>query len=231
VINFELDRTIQHIKQSLGQIKRLSVAVVVNHRAVQLPDAEAQPAPISEDEIARITSLVRDAVGYSDARGDTISVVGSPFAEIVDQPLPVWKDPQVIELSLEGGKYLGLLILLLFAYFAIIRPLMRTVVPPVKHEEPGMKGRHKKGRGAYEEDEGDEEGEERAGGRKRTGKRSATGEQEEEDIDVELSAAALLSNEFDARLERARLIARENPKSVAELLNQWLGVNEEGAHK
>jgi len=223
VINYELDRTIQHVKQSLGQIKRLSVAVVINHRAMQLPDAEAQPVPVSEDEIARITSLVRDAVGYNETRGDTISVVGSPFAEIVDPPLPIWKDPQIIEMGFEGGKYLGLLLLLLFAYFAIIRPLMRTVVPPVEREEPGVPGSRRKGRGeAGEEDEEGEEGEERSG----SGKRGAA---QEEGFDVELSSAAL--HGFDTRLERARQIARDNPKSVAELLNQWLGVNEEGGHK
>ncbi|MDR2882099.1 MAG: flagellar M-ring protein FliF, partial [Azoarcus sp.] len=99
VINYELDRTIQHVKQSLGQIKRLSVAVVINNRAMQLPSGEDQSMPISEDEITRITNLVRDAVGYNAARGDTISVAGSPFAEMVDPQLPVWRDPQIIQLG------------------------------------------------------------------------------------------------------------------------------------
>ena len=224
VINYELDRTIQHVKQSLGQIKRLSVAVVINHRAMQSPGTEAQAMPVSDDEIARITNLVRDAVGYNAARGDTISVAGSPFAEMVDPQLPVWKDPQVIELGLEGGKYLGLLILLLFVYFGIIRPLLRTVVPPVEHEEPGLAGSRKKGRRGGTEEEGDEEEEQRSGGRK-----GAAGQ--EEDSDVELSVTALRSNEFEARLERVRQMAREDPKSIADLLNQWLGVNEEGGHK
>jgi len=219
VINYELDRTIQHVKQSLGQIKRLSVAVVVNHRPMQLPNGEAQPMPISDDEIARVTSLVRDAVGYNAARGDTISVAGSPFAETADgQQLPIWKDPQMIELGFEGGKYLGMFILLLFVYFGIIRPLMRTVFPPPKHEEPSSaKGRKGKKGKAGTEDEEMEEG---------TVAFGATGEET-----VELSEAAQRINSFNARLERARQVAREDPKSIAELLNQWLGVNEEGGHK
>jgi len=219
VINYELDRTIQHIKQSLGQIKRLSVAVVINHRAMQIPsgEKETQPVPISDDEIARITSVVRDAVGYNAARGDTISVISSPFAEIAaSQQPPVWKDPQMIELGIEGGKYLGLLILILLVYFGIIRPLLRTVAPPQKHEEPtsakarkGLKGREG---GEMKEGAEDEEG------------------AEGEEI-VELSEAALRSHSFNARLEHARQTAREDPKAIAELLNQWLGVNEEGGHK
>jgi len=217
VINYELDRTIQHVKQSLGQIKRLSVAVVINHRVMQLPGGEEQPMLIGDDEIARITSLVRDAVGYNAARGDTISVAGSPFADIAVQHPPLWRDPQMIELGLEGGKYLGLFVLFLFVYFGIIRPLMRTVIPPPKHEEPGLAGGRsgKAGKGGAEDEEGDEES-------------AAAKDEEEEDADVELSAAGLRSSGFDARLARARQVARENPKIVAELLNQWLGVGEEG---
>ncbi|MCL2875512.1 MAG: flagellar M-ring protein FliF [Betaproteobacteria bacterium] len=210
IINYELDRTIQHVKQSLGQIKRLSVAVVINHRTTQSPNGEAQPVPIDDDEIARITSLVRDAVGYNVARGDTISVIGSPFAETAADPQPpVWKDPQIIALGLEGGKYLGLLILFVVVYLVIIRPLLRTVVPPSAHKEPGLaKGRAGK---EYEEE--------------------TAGRQEGAEETVELSEAALRINDFNTRLERARQIAREDPKSIAELLNQWLGVNEEGALK
>ncbi|MDR2208705.1 MAG: flagellar M-ring protein FliF [Azoarcus sp.] len=221
VINYELDRTIQHVKQSLGQIKRLSVAVVINHQSVQLPlqspAGAAQPTQVSEDEIARITNLVRDAVGYNAERGDTISVVTSPFADSGDPKIPIWKDPKMIELGLEGGKYLGLLILLLFVYFGIIRPLLRTIAPPSLRDEPAL-ARDKRGKkdrkGATQEVE--KEGEEDAW---------------REGIDVELSEAALHGNEFESRLERARQKAREDPKSVAELLNQWLGVNEEGGHK
>ncbi|MCL1826276.1 MAG: flagellar M-ring protein FliF [Betaproteobacteria bacterium] len=219
VINYELDRTIQHVKQSLGQIKRLSVAVVINHRAVQPPGEEAQPMPISDDEITRITNLVRDAVGYNDARGDTISVASSPFADMPDQQLPVWKDPQMIEIGIEGGKYLGLLILILFVYFGIIRPLLRVVATPLERA-PGL-AEGKKHRKGKKGEEGEEEREESAEGRKYA----------EGDESVVLSVAALRGNEFDTRLERARQIAREDPKSVAELLNQWLGVNEEGGHK
>ncbi|MCL2591352.1 MAG: flagellar M-ring protein FliF [Betaproteobacteria bacterium] len=222
VINYELDRTIQHVKQSLGQVKRLSVAVVINHRAMQMPTGEAQPMPISDDEITRITSLVRDAVGYNATRGDTISVIGSPFAEIAaERQVPVWKDPQMIALGFEGGKYLGLLILFLFVYFGIIRPLLRTVAPPPKPEEPSS-AKARKGRRTDREEEEMEEGAEG------TEKGAKDAEMEET---VELSEAALRNNTFEARLERIRQIARENPKGIAELLNHWLGVNEEGAHK
>jgi flagellar M-ring protein FliF len=133
---------------------------------------------------------------------------------MVDPQLPVWRDPQIIQLGFEGGKYLGLGLLILFVYFAIIRPLLRTVAPPSKHDEPGLKAGRKGRKG--EAEDGEDEGEGALAG---------------EDVNVELSAVALRSNEFGVRLERARELARENPKAVAELLNQWLGANEEGGHK
>jgi flagellar M-ring protein FliF len=200
VLNYELDRTIQHVKQALGQIKRLSVAVVVNHRTAQLPSGEPQTLPISDEEITRIANLVREAVGYNAARGDTINVTSSPFAEpdIAPAPPPLWKDPEMIEIGKEGSKYLLVIFAILFAYLAIVRPLLRTVAPPPR-EEPSIA----------------------QGG----------GESESEDgAEVELSPAARAES-YETRLARAREMAREDPKSVAELIKQWMGANEEGGRK
>ncbi|MDR0701430.1 MAG: flagellar M-ring protein FliF [Azoarcus sp.] len=199
VLNYELDRTIQHVKQALGQVKRISVAVVVNHRSVRLPTGEPQTLPVSDEEITRIANLVREAVGYSATRGDTINVTSSPFAEQPEPPAPVplWKDPEMVEMGKEGGKYLAAALAILFAYLAIIRPLLRTVVPPVR-EEPVIAS------------DGEESG--------------------EEGVNVELSAAAR-AEDYESRLERARQMARDDPKCVAELLKQWMGVTEEGGHK
>jgi flagellar M-ring protein FliF len=200
VLNYELDRTIQHIKQALGQIKRLSVAVVINHRSAQLPTGEPQALPIGDEEITRIANLVREAVGYNAARGDTINVTSSPFAEPTGAPPPppLWKDPEMIEMGKEGGKYLLVIAAILFAYFAIIRPLLRTVIPPPPREEPTAAG---------DEEYDDEEG-----------------------VDVELSAAAR-AEDYETRLARAREMAREDPKSVAELIKQWMGAVDEGGRK
>lgn len=189
--NYELDRTIQHVKQALGQIKRLSVGVVLNHRT-QLNDAgEMVSVPLTEQELAQITSLVREAMGYNAARGDSLNVVGSAFAATDAGPqTPLWKDPEVIDMGKEASKYLVILLVVLFVYLAIIRPLLRTVAPPQPEEE--------------EDDM--EEG--------------------EEDAEVSLSAAAM-SNSYEARLARARELAKNDPKIVAGLIKEWMGVSEE----
>lgn len=191
VINYELDRTIQHVRQALGQVKRLSVAVVVNHRTETNADGQTVNVPLSEQEVEQITRLVREAMGFNAARGDSLNVAASAFAAVEADPrAPLWQDPEVIEMGKEGAKYLLILIVLAFVYFAVLRPLLRTVMPPEAEEE--------------EEEE------------------------EEEDAEVTLSEAALAAETYEQRLARAREMARENPKMVADLVKEWMGVNEEG---
>ncbi|MDR0716898.1 MAG: flagellar M-ring protein FliF [Azoarcus sp.] len=198
VLNYELDRTIQHVKQSLGQVKRLSVAVVLNHRVTQLPNGAPQTLPIDEEEITRITNLVREAIGYNATRGDTINVTSSPFTgPVAEPPPPLWKDPEMIEMGKEGGKYLLALAVILFAYLAIIRPLLRAVAPP-----------------PVESAESAEE----------------EGEEGDDGISLELSPAARAES-YETRLERVREMARGDPQNVAELIKQWMGVDEEGGRK
>lgn len=200
VLNYELDRSIQHVKQAVGQLKRLSVAVVVNHRTIPSPDGTPTTVPLTDDEVARITNLVREAVGYDADRGDSINVANSEFAVNLSEPvLPVWKDPEMIDLGKQGLNWLLVLVAILFAYFGVIRPLLRTVVPPKPKAEKGA------ATGA-EAEEGEEGGEEGV-------RVTLSGEDEES---------------FEERLERIRQLARNDPKTVANLIKDWMGANEEG---
>ena len=200
VLNYELDRNIQHIKQAVGQLKRLSVAVVVNNRTIPAPDGTPSTVPLTDEEIARITNLVREAVGYNADRGDTINVANSEFAGVLREPvLPLWKDPEMIDLGKQGLNWLLVLLVVLLAYFGVIRPLLRTVVPPKAKPE---------------------EGAEAAAGEE------AEGEEGEEGVRVTLSGAGE-EESFEERLERARNLARNDPKTVANLIKDWMGVNEE----
>ena len=137
-LNYELDRTIQHTRQALGQVRRLSVAVVVNHRSETLPNGQTRNVPLSPDEIARLTNLVREAMGYSQARGDSLNVSNAPFAatrEEAEAALPLWKDPEMVELAKELLKYLVVIAAIAFVYFGVIRPLMRSVAPTAAERE------------------------------------------------------------------------------------------------
>jgi flagellar M-ring protein FliF len=136
-LNYEVDRTIQHVRQAPGQVRRLSVAVIVNHRSETLPNGLTQAVPVSDEETARITNLVREAMGFNAARGDSLNVSAAPFAEVdaAGPDLPLWKDPEMIELGKEVLKYWLLLGVLALIYFGAIRPLVRIVSPPPLPED------------------------------------------------------------------------------------------------
>ena len=130
-INYEIDKTIRHTKQSVGTIKRLSAAVVVNHRK----DAKGLVKPLADAELKQINELVREAMGYNKERGDTVSVANAPFtaSEANDAAaFPIWKDPDILALLKELFKYGAIAAVLAYLVFKIILPLSRTMMqaPP-----------------------------------------------------------------------------------------------------
>src|SRR5690554_3949823 len=78
--NFEVDRSISYVRQDQGRLQRLSVAVVVDDRVLVGPEGQLLRQPWSEQDLARFTRLVQDAVGFNAARGDSVSVINAPFA-------------------------------------------------------------------------------------------------------------------------------------------------------
>ncbi|MEL0167672.1 MAG: flagellar basal-body MS-ring/collar protein FliF [Pseudomonadaceae bacterium] len=128
VRNYELDRQISHTRQQQGRLKRLSVAVVVDDPAQVDPQSgEVTRTPISEAEMARLTRLVQDAVGYDASRGDSVSVINSPFVPETElEPLPsipFWEQPWFWDVA---KQILGILFVLVLV-FAVLRPALKNL--------------------------------------------------------------------------------------------------------
>ncbi|MFV9473414.1 flagellar basal-body MS-ring/collar protein FliF [Advenella sp. RU8] len=121
-INYELDRTISHVKDSVGAIKRLSVAVVVNFRE----NENGEVAPLPPETMQQINALVKEAVGFSEDRGDSLNVVNSEFSSS-EPETPVWKDPEIHTLAKILGQYLLLLIAVMLIWFKAFKPLIRAL--------------------------------------------------------------------------------------------------------
>lgn len=129
--NYELDKTISHTKLPVGSIKRLSVAVVVNNKAVKDKRGKLSYQALGKDEMTQIQNLVKEAMGYSEARGDTLNVVNAPFDLAESQeasPLPLWQDPALQSLAKDVFKYLVIAGVLLFLVLGVLRPMMRELV-------------------------------------------------------------------------------------------------------
>lgn len=122
-INYEVDRTISHVKGPMGQLSRLSVAVVVNYRN---KDNESQP--LEQDELEKIRDLVKQAVGYSADRGDTLSVVNGLFNEQGETDPPFWKNPEYRELAMDMIKYLVFAFILFMAWRIVVNPIIQGLI-------------------------------------------------------------------------------------------------------
>jgi flagellar M-ring protein FliF len=132
-VNYEVDKTIRHTRQAMGRIKKLSVAVVVNHNQVRDAKGKVTARPLSEAQKKQITELVRGVIGFNEERGDSVSVVNSPFKkpEVEDVPeVPVWKQPQTVELVKDAGKHLLIGALALYLLLGIVRPMLRNLTQP-----------------------------------------------------------------------------------------------------
>ncbi len=122
-VNYEVDRTISHVKGPLGQLSRLSVAVVVNYR-----NTDKEQQPLEQEELDKISDLVKQAVGYSADRGDSLSVVNGQFNEQGDIDTPFWKNPEYRELAMELIKYLVFAFILLMAWRIVINPIIQGLI-------------------------------------------------------------------------------------------------------
>lgn len=138
--NFELDRSVRHVKSATGTIDRLSVAVLINERA-PTPGAKddkgvpgpSTPNPYTEEEITRMQELVRGVVGFDEKRGDVVTVVQAKFEpEVVyDLSIPWYKDE-----SLQTYIKSGLLGIVFLAFLMmVIRPAVLRMLGLLKTPE------------------------------------------------------------------------------------------------
>lgn len=133
VTNYEVDKTVRVTRNATGTIKRLSAAVVVDHRRSVDENGKVVLTPLTAEELGNVQSLVREAIGFNGERGDSINVVNAPFTEIEapkEVELPLWRQPENLALARDLGKQLGLAVLALIVIFALIRPALKAATRP-----------------------------------------------------------------------------------------------------
>lgn len=199
-VNFEVDKTIRHTKQGMGDIRRLSAAIVINHR--KDIDKNGQPVnkPIPEPEMKQINELVREAMGFNKERGDSISVANAPFTagEKVDSSMPLWKDPENISYAKDIFKYLLIGLIVAFLFLKIIQPSLKTMFPSAAERRAASTAEGVAGAAAHVKIAG------------------IDGEPGEDHVRIDLYAA---------KVQKARDIAGADPKAVANIIKDWMGAN------
>src|SRR5262245_35860717 len=77
--NYEIDRTVAYTRQPAGRLKRLTVAVLVDNQRTTAEDGTVTETALSQEQLANMTQLVKDAVGFDASRGDSVNVVNASF--------------------------------------------------------------------------------------------------------------------------------------------------------
>jgi flagellar M-ring protein FliF len=204
--NYEMDRTVSYRRQELGRVKRVTVALAVDDMKVVDPQTgEVSYEPWPEQELQRLSMLVRDAVGYSAARGDSVTVMNTAFAqeEAVEFEAPAfWEQPWFWDLMKQVLAGLVILVLVL----GLLRPTLKSLSGGGQRER-GLDSGSGGGYGGLDDIEGGDE------------LRKAMSAQD----DLLLPGA---TDGYDRQLNALKGLIAEDPARVAQVMRQWVNVDD-----
>jgi flagellar M-ring protein FliF len=136
--NYEIDRTLAYTRQPAGRLRRVTVAVLIDNMRAVGKDGKAKETPLSKEQLDHVNQLVKDAVGYDEARGDSVNVVNASFAQetVVPANDGVLESPRFWEspLFMDVAKIVGGLVVLLVLVLSVIRPLIKTLIGPTAQQ-------------------------------------------------------------------------------------------------
>lgn len=129
--NFELDRTVRHVRNASGGVMKVSVAVIVNERPAPPPAEGAavdpnapKSVPYTPQELEQMQQVVRGVVGFDPARGDNVTVVPARF----EAPAPLETMPWYLENTVQSALSSALIAISFIVFMLIVvRPIMRSI--------------------------------------------------------------------------------------------------------
>ena len=142
--NYEISKKVERVKDQFATIKRLSAAVVVDGKYENEKDENGNLTdkivyvPLSDEQLKKISSLIRQSVGYNEARGDEITVSNFEFQK-QDDDNPANRVNSIYELYVSPFmplfKYIFVGVLLFIFYKKVIVPFMHKMLEDIKEEE------------------------------------------------------------------------------------------------
>jgi flagellar M-ring protein FliF len=214
--NYEIDRTVAYTRQPAGQLKRLTVAVVVDDMPVIGKDGKpAKGRPLTDAELAHITTLVKDAVGFDQARGDSVNVVNASFRSEAAPPdtqlekVPVWETPFFRDMAKLGAGVIVLLVLAL----VVLRPMIKALLPAT--QASGLLAR-----------QGETITHGGAGGGSVGALAGGMHQAAGDGSGAAYAAPAAPAVPYDQQITNARALVNQDPKRVAQVVRNWVSVDE-----
>lgn len=213
LINYEVDRSIEHVQHQRGNIQRLTAAVVINYRERINEEGEALREPLDEAELERINRLVRQAMGFSPTRGDALEIINSPFAERdgAIEAVEWWQTPEFFQLASSLSRYLLVAFVALLLWLMVLRPIKR------RHQETLAAAAAAEA--AAREAAAAELGLPSPGA---TGEPGEPGTPEGEEALQQLRKKRRKSSVYEQNLQTVREMAKEDPRLVAMIVKTWM---------
>ncbi|MGM0562614.1 MAG: flagellar basal-body MS-ring/collar protein FliF [Pseudomonadota bacterium] len=140
--NYEISRTTRTHVQEGGDVKRLSLAVLVNDVQTTNAEGETVSEARSQEELDRLAALARSAVGFDPERGDSFEIASMPFADV----MPAGGVESDSLLGIERGQLMKIAEVLVLGVIAvlvlllIVRPLVMRLLAPEGGSGGGMQG-------------------------------------------------------------------------------------------
>ena len=210
--NYDVDKTIVHTVQPVGNVKHLSVAVLVDDQVTVSSLGAVHAKPLTVAQLAQVQQLVEDAIGYSAKRGDTVKVVNMPFTtQSAATALPWWQQSWFLALMNSGLRYLVLLFVVLLLYTGVVRPLLRRRI----RQEPVMDAA------------GGRDDETPPGGAQGTASAGAGMPRVSPPAGVNHETVTLPTNPLETDLYVARQLVMQDPARAAQVVKEWLANDRE----
>ena len=193
VKNYELDKTISHTRHQIGALKRLSAAIVIDEKVSKNDAGEVSSKPLTEEDMTKITSLVKEAIGFDVSRGDSVNVINAAF---LPPPTPeAGAEPSMLSQPWiwDAGKQLlgiGAVVLLIFV---VLKPVLKSLAE--KGVASGSAGTQHTAMGA-------------------NGEMMTLGNGQMQQL--------LSGPSYEQQLEIAKAIAKQEPHRVANIVKDWV---------
>ena len=196
--NYEVDKTVKVVRGSTGAVKRLSAAVVVNYQSAEDKGKTVTKA-LTPEQIEQMTALVRETIGFNRERGDSVNLMNTPFqvTAVPTTDTPLWKQPAVVDLAKTFAWPVGAVLFAALVLMGLVRPALKGSAPAKAAAAKPVAG------GQLDALEAE------------TPERPALAAPSRKD-------EVLPATPEQLRLEDARVLAKENPVAVANILKTWL---------
>ena len=203
--NYEVDRTISHTQMPSGSVRRLSVAVVIDDKQTVGAKGETVRTPLKPEEITRLIALVKETVGFNEARGDSLNVINASFTVPAETPIPdqpLIERPWVKDLAKQGLGAIAVLLLI----FAVLKPVLRSLAEKGKSVPATPL-------------------QQMAGNPELTNMTSSQMGSQNQGIAFQGNGQSNNSVNYESQLANAKALVGQDPKRVAQVVKGWVATD------